>query len=186
VKTLFVGVTACGVLLAAYSSLGAVGAVITLWLFVLIAAHVAANVWGTHVDRKRAAAPRGQTAPHPPAVSLPFAPESNLRHGFELGWTMYIVAGSSGSFGFVVGIWYYLTSEAAARLTWPALLLGSSSFFVLGALFGFLASSFLRVMARAVLQAMTMSRPEPASGSPPQAADQPAPAPDPPSQSGDV
>ena len=65
-RTLLLGTAVCGAMLAVISAAGPLWSVVLAWFAILVAAHVAANAWGSKVPSCRAARPTEE----PPAVAV--------------------------------------------------------------------------------------------------------------------
>ena len=147
------------VLLAALKLIHPLGAWTSLLFFCAVLAHMAGNAIGTQL-RDRAARRNGPGSARNARFRLyadkvaanDFAPDTQLRCRSSLGrniiWVT-IVAAVVGALGGAV--WLRWTNRGL--LATPGLLFGAAAFGLIGGLAGFLGSSFLTVLAQAVIQA---------------------------------
>ena len=151
-RTLFLFMTGCCVLFALVGLMGQLWALAAAWLILMTAAHVAGNVWGTRLRRKRgmdAAGDRlsvvpGQTAP----LAVNCAPPTRLQERAALGWTRVVVSALCAMVGGGLGV-AVLWLVTWGRMGLGSLLIAGVSAAVIGGFLGFLATSFLEVALRA-------------------------------------
>lgn len=162
-RTLLLGMTLLSVLFALMTVLGTVYSVILIWSLLLVAAHVAANAWGTRQRRLDEAAflADGKAVPRSSAdaIHAAIAPATRLRERMRIDRYMIgvtclgaLAGGIAG--GKILGQLYWQTAG------FEAILLGAFSSSVLGGFFGFLVSSFLRVTLKALHEATREPRRE--------------------------
>lgn len=162
-RTMLVVVALLSMLFALMSVLETVYSVILIWSLLLVAAHVAANAWGTRQRRLNEATGLA-TDPAPQRagteiIHAALAPATRLRE--RMGIDRYMIAvtclgaaagGIAG--GMILERQYWQTAGLAA------ILFGAGSSAVLGGFFGFLVSSFLRVTLKALHEATQEPRSE--------------------------
>ncbi len=156
-RTLLCWMAGLCVLFAVLAQLPLVWALTAVWFLLLIAAHVVGNALGTRLRDVGAVGPDGDAEPPPPAQptrKLQPQPEaSKLHQRTPLGRVMFAVAALGACLGGSLG------GNAAAfatgdSMTFSGLAVATISSGVMGALFGFLAASFLSVLTTSILQGM--------------------------------
>ncbi|MBX3412897.1 MAG: hypothetical protein KF708_09430 [Pirellulales bacterium] len=153
-------------LFALFSVLGTTYSVILIWSMLLIAAHVAANAWGTRQRRLNAPAGSrdGESEIDPPSVGLAtiqaaLAPATRLRE--RMGIDRYMIAVTClGAFAGGIAGGMILERQYWQTAGFEAILFGALSSAVLGGFLGFLVSSFLRVALKALHEAANEPRHE--------------------------
>jgi MFS family permease len=158
-RTLLLVVTLLSILFAVMSALDQIYSVILVWALLLVAAHVAANAWGTRQRRlDEAAGPADGAAAHlvqrtgAATIHAALAPATRLGERMRIDRYMIAVTclgacagGIAG--GMILERQYWQTASLAA------IVFGACSSAVLGGFFGFLVSSFLRVALKALHEA---------------------------------
>lgn len=154
IRALFLSVAAVGVLLAIGKLIGAEWMSLTLWVMLLVIAHVA----GAIIGHRRRASETDSAETRDPASLLRGAPLPELA-GSQPGelarpqplarWVRHLTVGGAilGALAGLGGMWFV----GAASVN--GLALGTASAAVLGAFFAFLASSFLAIAISAFDQA---------------------------------
>jgi hypothetical protein len=152
-RSLFLGVTACGCLLALMSVVGLLwSAAIGLFLC-LVLAHVSGNSVGTTLRDRASRASRKQSSERSSAVMLSIAAPQRLTQRVRLGRVARLTTWGGAMAGAMLG------GTGSARL-YPeapnsAVLLGIFSLAVLGGFVGFAASSFVSVARQAMREALS-------------------------------
>ncbi len=153
-RMMFLAVTVLGCLFAAMAALGSFWSLVILLFAALVAAHVIGNAVGTRLrDRSPGLKPRiALERPVAAAALSAVAAPRRLteRQGLDriALATAAATAAGGGSLGGIGSLVLYPDAGPAA------ILLGTASLAVFGALFGFLASSFLRVFRAAMRKAL--------------------------------
>lgn len=165
-RTLLVVVTLLSGLFALLGMLGTTYSVILIWSMLLVAAHVAANAWGTRQRRLDAAAGgrdeqgvEKESLVGVAAIQAALVPATRLRE--RIGIDRYMIAVTClGAFagGMVGGM--ILERQYWQTAGFEAILFGACSSAVLGGFLGFLVSSFLRVAFQALHEATNEPRQE--------------------------
>jgi len=152
-RALFIGIALLGMLLAIMVRLDPVWSVALAWLLLLVAAHVAGNVWGTRAGAARTPSPAPDDAECPAATAtVEFAPATRLRDSSRLtrGMLATALAGATlGAIGGTTTIMHLYHNTVSYLGTTIASISGAG----LGAMLGFLASSFLGIASRALREA---------------------------------
>ena len=161
-RTMLIAVAACGVLFAIMQQVGLVWSVAIGWFLMLAAAHVAANACGSRSRRAPGERSSGGGAslndsdarPNSSGTSaeLAFAPATRLRQSTRLGRAMFAVTGVGAIVGSTGGV-TLLTLVNWGRIGASGIIVGGISCAILGALLGFLTSTFLGVSLRALREA---------------------------------
>jgi MFS family permease len=149
-------------LCALFSLMGVVGsqgmALLVLFFFAVVA-HVAGNALGTRLRRNGDTRQSVNGADATAASDEPrrlcaadFAPTTSLSERFPLGLLIVVMTIFGALLGALVG-GYVLAMINWERATWFSMVFGALFSGVLGGIAGFLASSFIRVMIGALLQA---------------------------------
>jgi hypothetical protein len=158
-RSLFVFVTLCCVLFALAGVLGRLWALALAWMMLITAVHVAGNVWGTRLRKRRPPRDaRDEEWPQrgdPPFVTCP--PATRLRERAALGWIGVATGAVCAMAGGVLGT-SALLFVGWGEMGYPSLVVGAVSGMVIGGFAGFLASSFLEVALRAWTEALGGSR----------------------------
>ena len=147
-------VAACGGLFAIMDVVGALWSAVLAWFMILVAVHVAANVWGSrfHNNRQKRAntdlPSAGEQRTHSCEAPLTFAPSTRLRHGATLGRKMLVASAAGALAGGALGS-YLLWLANWERLGYAGLAVGGLSAAVIGGFLGFLTSSFVEVAGQA-------------------------------------
>jgi hypothetical protein len=145
-------VTGCCVLLGLMKEIGPLGSVGLCFFLVLVVLHAAGNALGTSL---REGANRELATERPqPATPLPghvANSPSRLREQTPLGSLVFVLTGLGAALGGSLGslAYAYWTDVNTAGL-----IVGSISAAILGGFFGFLASSFSKIIFRAWRQAL--------------------------------
>lgn len=165
-RTLLAIVTLLSGFFALLGVLGTTYSVILIWSLLLVAAHVAANAWGTRQRRLDAAAgarDRDATGQGSlvgvAAIQAALVPATRLRE--RMGIDRYMIAVTClGAFagGIIGGMFFERQYWQTAGF--EAILFGAFSSAVLGGFLGFLVSSFLRVALKALHEATHEPRQE--------------------------
>lgn len=152
-RTLMLVVTGCCLMLGLMKEIGPVPSVVVCLFLLLVVLHVAGNALGTSL-RKEADRKRDEDGPPPSlpqALAAPAKSASRLRERTSPGLIVValtaigaLLGGSLGSLAYA-----YWTDVDTAGLA-----VGSISAAVLGGFFGFLSSSFLKMVFRAWRQAL--------------------------------
>ena len=153
-------VAALCVLFSLMGIVGSQGTLLLVLLFFAIVAHVAGNAIGTRLRRNGDVRPAADRADAMAAAERAsrrltesdFAPTTSLSERFPLGLIIVVMTVLGMLLGGAVG-GYVLAMLNWERATWFSIAFGALFSSVLGGIAGFLASSFLRVMTRALLQA---------------------------------
>jgi hypothetical protein len=150
-RSLLIGVTLAGGLLAILVRLDWFWSLGLVWILLLAGAHVAANAWGTKVKQRvgRQSLQAEQTGPAP---AIKFAPSTRLRRSHSRGRTM-LFCGAAGAVLGGIGGTLLLATVYVGRAGFVPIALGGGSAAILGGLLGFLSSSFLNVAGHAMREA---------------------------------
>ena len=152
-RTLLLGVTACGLFCGAFwwfsPSIVALGALLGL----MIAAHVIGNSMGTHL--------RDRAAPRPPVISRKQrdeaaagrAPTTHLGDYGSLSWLILAPTAAGALLAMLWGCWW-IESTYHLGFDVAGLAVAGSAFAVLGGLASFAVATFSQVLAVAIWQAM--------------------------------
>jgi hypothetical protein len=151
-RTLMLAVTGCCVLLGLTKEIGPLASVGLCFFLALVGLHVAGNAIGTSLRQevnRELAAERPQ--PVAPARERVATSPSRLRERTPLGWMVLLLTGVGAALGGSLGslAYAYWTDVNTAGL-----IVGSISAAILGGFFGFLASSFSKIIFRAWRQAL--------------------------------
>jgi hypothetical protein len=166
-RTLLIGTALCAVLVLVLQHVSAVWGMTILWLLLLIAAHVAANMRGAHKSREASGFERSEAngagfsiVHRPMDVAQACAPATRLRDHRRFGRMLLIVTLATACVGWLAG-------TAALVLATPAdpggIVLGGVSAAVLGGFLGFVSASFAMVATRSFREAVDEHRFSPAS-----------------------
>ena len=146
-------VTGCCALLGLMREIGPLGSVGLCFLLMLVVLHIAGNALGTSLreetNRELAA---NEQHPRPTAAPVHVANSpSRLRERTPLGWLVFSLTAIGAALGGSLGslAYAYWTDVNTAGL-----IVGSLSAAILGGFFGFLASSFSKIIYRAWRQAL--------------------------------
>jgi hypothetical protein len=165
--TMLIAVAACGVLIAIMQQVGPVWSLAIGWFLMLAAAHVTANAYGTRARRaaRQSSSGNASTENPPPSAEaedrpvasatdkqLTFAPATRLRQSARLGRPMLALTGVGAIVGSSGGV-TLLALVNWERIGVSGIIVGGISCAVLGALLGFLTSTFLGVSLRALREA---------------------------------
>jgi hypothetical protein len=161
-RTLFLWTSALSVLFAIMAAVGARWSVLIGWFVLLIAAHVAANAWGSRAARRRRAlGPNGDSSDSPlPAVSQQptFAPTTRLGSVGGPGRGMVVVTVTGALAGLAIGGFLLWPSRPLPILI-GGFCIGALSAAAVGGFVGYLASSFLDIALRAWAEAAQAGAP---------------------------
>jgi hypothetical protein len=155
-RTMLAVVAILAVLFAVMSTIGPTASVGLLLTLAVIGLHVAGNALGTTLrDNAPTEAIEQRAAHQPRAAALKRAsaalPPSRLYHRTSLGWMIWVTT----VLGCGVGGWFGATELAPwFGPSTAGLVVGAGSFAVLGAFFGFLSGSFLKMALTAWWQAI--------------------------------
>jgi uncharacterized membrane protein YeaQ/YmgE (transglycosylase-associated protein family) len=151
-RTLMLAVTGCCVLLGLMKEIGPLASVGLCFFLALVCLHVAGNAIGTSL-RQEANRELAAKCPQPvaPARERVATSPSRLRERTPLGWMVLLLTGIGAALGGSLGslAYAYWTDVNTAGL-----IVGSISAAILGGFFGFLASSFSKIIFRAWRQAL--------------------------------
>jgi len=157
-RAMLMAVAACAVLFAIMHQVGPLWSVAIAWFLMLAAAHVAGNAYATRARRAPGDLSRdnfsseNEADPRPKCTATgterDFAPATRLRQSTRLGWLMFTLTGLGAIVGCIGGV------TLLSLVTWDhigasGVIVGGISCAVLGALLGFLTSTFLGVFLRA-------------------------------------
>jgi uncharacterized membrane protein len=156
-RTLLAGIGACAVLILVMQQMGAVWSTALIWILLLIAAHVAANVRGSRLSSEHDAI-RSQpeiSDSYAPGPAIQFAPATQLRDNRRFGRALLAVTSVMAAAGLLLGTaaLILLTSVDAGGI-----ILGGVSAGVLGGLLGFVCASFAMVATGAFQEAADEQR----------------------------
>jgi hypothetical protein len=152
-RTLLLGVTACGLFCGAFwwfsPSVVAAGAVAAL----MVAAHVLGNSMGTKLRDRAAPRPAKLSREEAEEAAAGRAPVTHLGDQDALSWSMILPTGAGALLAMIVGCWwiewtYHIGFDLAG------LAVAAVAFGVLGGLAAFALATFSQVLATAVLQAL--------------------------------
>jgi hypothetical protein len=141
------------------SAAGPLWSVVLAWFAVLIIAHVAANAWGSKVPSCRAQRPMDDSPSRASVtqatVQASCGKATRLREQVSVRRTMIIAGGIGGLLGGIAGASALMASGiGAARLA--GLTVGTLSSCVIGALLGFLTSTFVQITTGALREAASV------------------------------
>ncbi len=152
-RSLFIGIALLGMLLAIMVRLDPVWSAALAWMLLLVAAHVAGNFWGTRSRATRPPAPTADdTACAVANAPIEYAPATRLRGCSRLTRGMLataLVCATLGAIGGTTTILFLYRHTVSYLGTTIASVSGAA----LGAMLGFLASSFLGIGSRAFREA---------------------------------
>lgn len=157
-RTMLSLVALVAILLAARHVIGPIGAFVMLLAVLAVSAHVAGGALGTQLRSigDTEIGPDGLPARRRSAQSRVapsnFAPATNLRESRSLGRPLIVFTLLGAMVGAVVGSWLLWLANGD-RSTISSVVLGATSFGVLGGLWGFWVSSLLQVVWSAWSQA---------------------------------
>jgi hypothetical protein len=156
-RGLLVGIGVCAVLILVMQQVGAVWSTAMIWILLLIAVHVAANVRGSRLASERNAI-RSQveiTDSYAPDPAIRCAPATRLRDNRRFGRALFATTSVMAAAGLLLG-------TAALILLTPVdaggVVLGGISAGVLGGLLGFVCASFAMVATGAFQEAADEQR----------------------------
>lgn len=160
---MLLAVAACAVLFAIMHQAGPLWSVAIVWFLMLAAAHVAGNAYATRARHAPGELSRdnpsteNEADPRPKCTATgterDFAPATRLRQSTRLGWLMFALTGVGAIAGCIVGV-TLLTLVNWGPIGASGVIVGGISCAVLGALLGFLTSTFLGVFLRAWSEAV--------------------------------
>lgn len=156
-RTVLVGTALCAVLFLILRHVSVLWGATLVWFLVMAAAHVAANVGGSHgYGGPRRASDLDDTPPAPLARRIRYAPATRLRDSKGFSRALLVVTVCCAATGMMLG-------TAALLLATPAgaggIVLGGLSAGVLGGLLGFIACSFTMVATGAFQEAARSATP---------------------------
>jgi hypothetical protein len=151
-RTLMLAVTGCCVLFELMKEIGPLPSVGLCFVLVLVGLHVAGNAIGTTVRDETS---RGLAAERPqpatPALKRTANSPSRLRERTPLGSMVFVLTGLGAALGGSLGSLAY---AYWTDVNFAGLIVGSISAAILGGFFGFLTSSFSKMIFRAWRQAL--------------------------------
>jgi hypothetical protein len=155
-RALLAAMAAIALVFALMKALGGVWGAAAGWFAILIAAHIAANAWGSKRmgQRHRSRRPSHVARQPPVPVSAPVLPLSGKG---SVGRVMTFVTVACALTGGIVGS-YLLLAANWNTLGLGGMLVGWFSTSVIGGFLGFLTSSFVTISARAIGQAASDSQ----------------------------
>jgi hypothetical protein len=153
-------VTGCCVLFGLMRDIGPLPSVGLCFFLVLVLLHVAGNAIGTSLrDEASRNTETGEKSPLPAAAAARQIANSPSRLGERtpLGWPVFVLTALGAALGGSLSslAYAYWTDVNAAGLV-----VGAVSSAILGGFFGFLSSSFLKMVFRAWRQAADISNPK--------------------------
>ena len=156
-RTMLIAIAVCGVVFAVMRQVGPLWSVAIGWFLLLAAAHVMANAWASHSRPTRLGqSPPADAEAFPTTAAcggeLAFAPPTRLRQSTRLGRTMFVLTAVGAVVGGAGGV-ILLAIVNWGRIGASGVIVGGISCSVLGALSGFLASTFLGVSLCALREA---------------------------------
>lgn len=152
-RTLMLGVTGCCVLFGLMREIGPLASVGLCFFLLLVFLHGAGNAIGTSLrDEASRDNETSEVSPRPAApAALQIANSpSRLRERTPLGWSVFVLTALGAALGGSLSslAYAYWTDVNSAGL-----IVGAVSSAILGGFFGFLSSSFLKMIFRAWRQA---------------------------------
>lgn len=152
-RTLLLGVTACGLFCGAFwwfsPSVVAAAAVLGL----MIAAHVVGNSMGTTLRDRAAQRPDFLSREQAEAAAAGRAPTTHLGHRGAMSWLVLVPTGVGALLAVIAGCWW-IESTYHLGFDVAGLAVAASAFAVLGGLAAFGLATFSQVLAVAILQAL--------------------------------
>ena len=151
-------VAAICVSLALMRIIGPYGSAVLILFLLSVLAHVAGNAIGTKLrdqSNRRSSREAGDTSttgPERPLAESDFAPTTRLSRGDSLGLTIVVVVCVSAVTGGSVGA-YLLYQTLGDKATVANMSLGITAFAIIGGIAGFAASTFLKVLIGANVEA---------------------------------
>ncbi len=137
---------------ALFHAAGAVSTVALVWLLILVAAHVTANVWGTQQRRDAETAARDEPPQYASPAPPPQVPATRLRRKTRLGRMTLAATFAGVAAGCLLGF-RGMHGLGVDRIGYAGLLLGTISSAVIGGFVAFLGGSFLRIAGGALHEA---------------------------------
>ena len=163
-RAMFLAMACLSALFATISVVGPMWSTILVWFLVLAAAHVVGNRWGSQGWTIGAADEEAELDGRPlAAATIPPAetPATRLREATKLGRLMPLAASGGATAGGSIGV-AFLVWLGFEQVGYAGIAVGGASAAVVGALLGFLASSFVSV-ARGAWQEAVEGTPRSAS-----------------------
>ena len=166
-RTLLAGTAACALLVVVLQAVGLVWGAAIIWFLLLIAAHVAGNLHGSHRDldaagiAPRGAADRASPISGGPGIAAACAPATRLRFSKGFGRALLVLTIATAVAGWLFGTAVLLLLTRADA---GGVLLGGLSAGILGGFLGFVAGSFAMVATRAFREAAHEHHPLPSRG----------------------
>ena len=151
-------VAAICISLALMKVIGPYGSFVLILFLLSIFAHVAGNAIGTKLrDQGNRPSPRDEgdttsTGPARPLAESDFAPATRLSRGDSLGRSIVVVVCVGAAIGAGVGA-YLLFITLGDKATFANMSLGITAFAIIGGFAGFAASTFVKVLIAANIDA---------------------------------
>jgi hypothetical protein len=154
-RTLLLGMAACGLLFSLLKWLPPIAVAGIVMLAATIFCHVAGNAIGTQL-RDLAAPPRSEEASPvrlPPARRVPRVPPTTLGERKSLGWSI-VIATAAGALGGALGGSLWTLASSRGDVGPLNIAVGAVAFAVLGGLAAFGIAALAQVLLGAIWQAL--------------------------------